>query len=308
MPIERVGDIDICYEALGDGTPLLLIMGLGTQMINWPDGLCERLAAHGFRVIRFDNRDAGLSSKLDHLGRPRLRELLVRSAMAMPMRAPYTLGDMAADAAGLLDALGIESAHVVGASMGGMIAQIMALEHPDRLRSLTSIMSHPGDLRSKLSVSPSVMRALLAPVPRATEAALAHQLAIMRMLAGPGYPFEEERARALLLRARERSFHPPGFVRQLAAIMVAPSRVRALRKVRAPTLVMHGTADPLVPPVGGRATARAIPGARLCWIQGMGHELPRGAWPELADAIAAHARAADGPGQADRAHSLLLNT
>lgn len=303
MPTARVGDIDICYEILGDGAPLLLIMGIGAQMINWPDGLCELLVGHGFRVIRFDNRDTGLSSKLDHMGRPRLRELLVRGATGMPMRAPYTLGDMAADAAGLLDALGIERAHVVGASMGGMIAQILALEHAGRVHSLTSLMSHPGDLRSKLSVKPAVMRAFLAPVPRDPEAAVAHQLAVLRTLSGPGHPFDEEHMRAVILRTRERSFHPPGFLRQLAAIMAAPSRVRVLRRVRAPTLVMHGTADPLVPPVGGRATARAIPGARLHWIQGMGHDLPRSAWPELADAIAAHARAAGGPGHTARARS-----
>jgi pimeloyl-ACP methyl ester carboxylesterase len=300
MPDARIGDIDIHYESMGEGPPLLLIMGLGMQMIAWPDELCDLLVEHGLRVIRFDNRDVGLSSKLDRLGKPPLRALVARGAMNLPIRAPYALADMARDAVGLLDALGIERAHVAGASMGGMIAQVMAIEHPRRVRSLTSLMSHPGDLRSKLA-KPAALRALLAPIPRVRAAAVAHTVEVLRALAGPGFPFEEPVVRALCERAQARSFHPPGFLRQLAAVVASPSRVSALRKLRTPTLVLHGTHDPLVPPVAARTTARVIPGARLHWIHGMGHGLPSGAWPELAAVIAGHAH------EADRRHTLAAH-
>lgn len=292
VPVTRVGEIEIYYESMGEGAPLLLVMGLGAQMIAWPEGLCRLLVEHGFRVIRFDNRDIGLSSKVDHLGKPRLRTLLARSAMNLPFRPPYTLDDMARDAVGLLDALDIPEAHVVGASMGGMIAQIMAISHPQRVRSLTSVMSHPGDLRSKL-VKPAILRALLAPIPREREAALAHQVALLRVMSSPGFAFDEVAVRGMFEQARARSFHPPGFLRQLAAVTAAPTRVPALRKLAIPTLVVHGTHDPLVPPVGARTTARVVPGARLHWVRGMGHDLPRGAWPELAHVIGGHAREAD---------------
>ena len=292
MPVTRVGEIEIYYESMGEGTPLLLVMGLGAQMIAWPEGLCRLFVEQGFRVIRFDNRDTGLSSKVDHLGRPKLRALLARGAMNLPFRPPYTLDDMARDAVGLLDALDLPSAHVVGASMGGMIAQIMAIGHGKRVRSLTSVMSHPGDLRSKL-VKPAILRALLAPIPREREAGLAHMVEIARAISSPGFAFDEVEARAMLELARSRSFHPPGFLRQLAAVTAAPTRVPGLRKLAVPTLVVHGTHDPLVSPAGARTTARVVPGARLHWVRGMGHDLPRGAWPELVSVIGEHARAAD---------------
>jgi pimeloyl-ACP methyl ester carboxylesterase len=277
---------------MGEGTPLVLIMGLGAQMIAWPEGLCRLFVEQGFRVIRFDNRDIGLSSKIDHLGKPRLRALLARGAMNLPIRPPYSLDDMARDTVGLLDALELPSAHVVGASMGGMIAQIMAISHPTRVRSLTSVMSHPGDLRSKL-VKPAILRAMLSPIPRERDAALAHQVALLRVMSSPGYPFDEAGARGMFEQARARSFHPPGFLRQLAAVTAAPTRVPALRKLTTPTLVVHGTHDPLVPPAGARTTARVVPDARLHWIRGMGHDLPRGAWPEIAAVIGGHALEAD---------------
>jgi pimeloyl-ACP methyl ester carboxylesterase len=292
VPVTRVGEIEICYESMGEGTPLLLIMGLGAQMLGWPEGLCRLLADQGFRVIRFDNRDTGLSSKVDHLGKPKLRALLARGAMNLPFRPPYTLDDMARDAVGLLDALDIPRAHVVGASMGGMIAQLMAILHPTRVRSLTSVMSHPGDLRSKL-VKPAILRALLAPIPHEREAAITHLVALVRVMSSPGFAFDEAAVREMFERARARSFHPPGFLRQLAAITAAPTRVPALRKLAVPTLVVHGTHDPLVPPAGARTTARVVPGARLHWIRGMGHDLPRGAWPELTRVITDHARDVD---------------
>jgi pimeloyl-ACP methyl ester carboxylesterase len=221
-----------------------------------------------------------------------MRALVARGAMNLPIRAPYTLGDMARDTVGLLDALEIEHAHVVGASMGGMIAQVMAIEHPARVRSLTSLMSHPGDLRSKLS-RPAALRALLAPIPHDPEVGLTHLVGVLRVLSSPGFPFDEAAVRALCERARARGFHPHGFLRQMAAVAAAPSRVAALRRLRAPTLVLHGTDDPLIPPVAARTTARVVPGARLHWVRGMGHDLPRGAWPEMAAVIAGHAQEAE---------------
>lgn len=293
MPLVRSNGIELFYESLGEdeGEPLVLIMGFGAQMTGWHDDFCQMLVAQGFRVIRFDNRDVGLSTKLDQLGRPRrLRSLIVPALFHLSSRVPYTLDDMAADTIGLLDALGIERAHVVGASMGGMIAQIMAIRYPHRLRTLTSIMSHPGNLSSRVG-NPAVVRALLAPVPREPKASLRHMVEIARLISGPGFPFDEAGVRRRLVRAWQRSLHPAGVARQLGAVSVAPSRVSALRAVRTPTLVIHGTHDPLVLPSGGRATARAIPGARLHWVQGMGHDMPRGAWPELVAAIADHVKA-----------------
>ncbi|GAB4522656.1 MAG: alpha/beta hydrolase [Haliangiales bacterium] len=296
MPHAKVGDIELCYEVRGElsseSPPLLLIMGLGAQMISWDDALCDLLVERGFTVIRFDNRDVGLSTKLDHLGRPRLRSMFWRGLINMPGGAPYSLNDMAADALGLLDALDISSAHVVGASMGGMIAQCMALDAPHRVRSLTSIMSHPGDTRSKIS-KPAAMRTLFTPLPRDRELAIARQVEILRLLSSPAYPFDAERARRLIERGRERSYHPPGFLRQMSAIVHAPNRIPALRKLRVPSLVMHGRNDILVPVIGGKSTARAIPGARLRIFDGMGHDLPRPLWPVLVDEIARHADSAD---------------
>ena len=289
MPRVEVNGIELCYESMGRGEPLLLIMGLGGQMIGWDDRLCEMLVTRGFRVIRFDNRDVGCSTRLDHLGAPRMEALVARGFLGMPLPVPYTLRDMTADTIGLLDALGIDSAHVVGASMGGMIAQLMAIEHPHRLRTMTSVMSHPSNWRSKV-VHPRVMRAMLAPPPRTDVEQVDRLIAIARLIHGSGFPFEEDHTRQYLARAFDRGTHIGGVMRQIGAIAAAENRTPALRRVRVPALVMHGTDDPLVPPACALATARAIPDARLCWIRGMGHSLPRGAWPQIVQALAGHTR------------------
>ncbi|MCG8418172.1 MAG: alpha/beta fold hydrolase [Proteobacteria bacterium] len=289
MPVAHVNGIDIYWESMGHGEPMLLIMGLGAQLVTWDDEFCARLAGRGFRVIRFDNRDVGLSSRLDHLRVASMRQLLLRAALGRPVRAPYSLRDMAADAVGLLDALDIARAHIVGASMGGMIAQIMAIEHPGRVRSLTSIMSHPGDPLSKLA-RPRALRAFTLPYPRTREEAIANYVATFRAIGSRGFAVDEDRLRRRAALAYDRSFYPRGLRRQFAAIAEAQSRVQALRSVRAPTMVLHGADDPLVPPRGGRATARAIPGARLRMIDGMGHDMPPDAWPLILDAIANVAR------------------
>lgn len=286
MPSIRANGITIHYDEIGEGEPALLVAGLGMQLVGWDDEFCVGLAARGFRVIRFDNRDVGLSSKLDHLPTVSMPVLFWQTLMGMATRPPYSLDDMAGDAVGLLDALGVASAHVIGVSMGGMIAQIMAIHAPDRLRSLTSIMSHPGDGASKVP-EPRALRVFLGPRSFTREQAIRRYIDAFRAigsrrLGGTDEAYLRRRAE----RAYDRSFHPQGVLRQTAAIAAAGNRTRALRRVRVPTLILHGSRDPLVPPRGGRATARAIPGARLRIIPGMGHDLPPGAWPMIIDAIA----------------------
>ena len=293
MPNATSNGIEICYETFGAATdaPLLLIMGLGAQMILWDEEFCSALAERGHFVIRFDNRDVGLSTKFEQLGAPNLVALMQEARSGGAVSAPYLLDDMADDAAGLLDALGIESAHVVGASMGGMIAQTLAFRHPRRVRSLVSIMSSTGnpDLPpAKPEAMAMLMRERATTRDEAIEAAVSGQ----RVMSGPGFPFDEERVRARSARAFDRCFHPEGLARQLAAIVASGSRVQALAGVRAPTLVIHGDADPLVPIEAGRDTASNVPGAELLVIEGMGHELPPRAWPRVVGAIADHAQKA----------------
>jgi pimeloyl-ACP methyl ester carboxylesterase len=294
MPRAEANGIEIEYESMGTGEPLLLVMGIGAQLVMWPDGFCRMLADRGFRVIRFDNRDVGLSSKLHDARAPALRTMLLRGIMGLRVEAPYTLSDMADDTAGLLDALDIDRAHVVGVSLGGMIAQTMAIVHPTRLRTLVSIMSHTGSFW-RAPASPRALRVLLSPPPRDAAEAGQRYLEFLRATGSRGFPIDESAARARAARAFERCTYPRGFIRQLAALVATGDRTAALRFVRTPTLVVHGTDDALIPPSGGKATARAIPGARLRLIQGMGHDLPEGAWPVLADAIAEHARQSRGP-------------
>jgi pimeloyl-ACP methyl ester carboxylesterase len=278
--------IAIEYETFGASTapPVLLIMGLGGQLIHWDEAFCRRLADFGRSVIRFDNRDVGLSTKLDDIDAPDTQQTVLARLEGRPLSAPYTLDDMADDAVRLLDWLGIAQAHVVGTSMGGMIAQCMAIRHPSRLRSLTSIMADAGE--------PGVPSAdaMIAFEPPATErdTYVAQFLRILRALGGPRFPLEAQGARQVALSAFRRGVHPAGFARQLAAIMSCGSRKEALRSVRVPTLVIHGGADPLVPRAGGVDTAQAIPNAKLHIIHGMGHELPPGAWPEIIEAIGVH--------------------
>lgn len=284
--IAPANGIEIAYQEMGDpaGEPLLLVMGLAMQMLGWDEGFCSLLAERGFRVVRFDNRDVGRSTKLVDAGVPRRFDMLAGRRST----AAYLIGDMARDAAGLMDHLGIESAHVVGASMGGMIAQTLAIEHPRRVRSLVSIMSTTG---SRWAGLPSfrAFAALMAKAPRSREEAVERAVRTFRVIGSPGFPFEEERVRDIAARSYDRGHHPPGAARQLHAIMASGDRTRGLRGVEAPTLVIHGRSDPLVRPSGGRATARAVPGAKLRLVDGMGHDLPEPLWGELADEIAANA-------------------
>ena len=293
MPTARSNGIELAYETLGDprDPALLLIMGLGAQLIDWPDEFCELLAGRGFRVIRFDNRDAGRSTILHDRGAPDLFALRGGDRS----QAPYLLADMAADTAGLLDALGVARAHVVGASLGGMIAQQLTADHPQRVASLCSIMSMTGDF-SVGRPTPQAAAILTRPPAGTREEAIANAIAGSRIIGSPGFPAAEEE---LLRRASakyDRAYHPLGTLRQYAAILASPDRTPALREVTVPALVVHGEADPLIDISGGRATAAAIPGAELLTFPGMGHDLPRELWPQLTGAIAANARRAAGEG------------
>jgi pimeloyl-ACP methyl ester carboxylesterase len=284
------GGITLCYERFGDpdAPPLVLVMGLGMQMIGWPDELCEEIAARGFHVVRFDNRDAGRSTHLRAVPPPTTWRILTRRFAP----GQYTLSDMAADTVGLLRALGLAPAHVVGASLGGMAAQMVAAEHPDAVRSLTSMMANTGHRlkgQPKLRVYPWLLR----PAPATREGYAERYADIFTAIGSPAYPPDRARLRADGERAFERGIDPRGTGRQLGAILASGNRARALRTIRTPTLVVHGTADPLVQPSGGRQTAKLIPGARLLMLEGMGHDLPPALWPQLVDAVVAHAEAAD---------------
>ncbi len=278
----RVGEVELAYETVGDPADpaVLLIMGLGAQLIYWPERLCELLAAAGHRVIRFDNRDCGRSTKLDGLGVPDIGAAL-RGAGVEP---PYRLEDMAADSVGLLDELGIGRAHVVGASLGGMIAQRVAIDHPERVLSLASIMSTTGD-RAVGRASPEASAVLM--TRPATERAeyVTGFLAARRVIGSHGALFDEEPIRELAERAYDRGFFPEGTARQLAAILASPDRTPELAGVTAPTVVIHGADDPLIGVSGGRATAAAIPGSELLVIEGMGHDLPRALLEQVAEAL-----------------------
>lgn len=287
--IARVGRLKLCYESFGDpgDEPLLLVMGLSSQMILWDDEFCERLAGRGFQVIRFDNRDVGRSTILHDADIPTQWQLMLRDRRA----AAYSLEDMAADAAGLLDHLDIDAAHVVGASMGGMIAQLLAIHHPARVRSLVSIMSTTGNRRVGRA-RPRVALRLLSRPSRDREGYIADHLATYRAIGSAGFDFEEEHKRRRAARCYDRGIHPAGGARQLAAVVTAADRTELLGRIEVPTTVIHGDADPLVDVSGGRATAAAIPGARLLVLPGMGHDLPRELWPRIIDAIVTNAAAA----------------
>lgn len=273
--------ITLEYEVDGGGEPLLLIEGLGMQLTGWPDEFVALLAACGFQVIRFDNRDIGLSTEFDW--EPPSQGRAVAATIARrPPRAGYLLGDMADDAAGLLDELEIPAAHVVGVSMGGMIAQSLAIAHPDKVRSLTSIMSNTGDATHG-KITPKLLPTL-ARLPRVTrDNAVERAVAIFELISGPHFDADEVRTRAEI--GLDRSFRPKGVARQSTAILASPDRTEALGAVTAPTLVMHGLLDPLVKPSGGIATSKAIAGSRLVMYPDMGHDLPRPRWAELVDEI-----------------------
>jgi pimeloyl-ACP methyl ester carboxylesterase len=288
--IARIGDVELCYETFGDrGDPaLLLVMGLATQMLGWRAAFCEELARRGFHVIRFDNRDVGRSTKFSSHRPPTVAQLLRRDASA----AAYTLADMADDGVGLLDCLGIGRAHVVGASMGGMIAQTIAFRHPDRALSLASIMSNTG-ARWSGQPSLSMYSVLLKRAPRDRDGFIEHHMRVFARIGSPGFPRDEDDLREMAGASFDRGHDPAAAGRQLAAILASGDRTEQLASIRVPTVVIHGTEDKLVAPSGGRATAKAIPGARLVTIEGMGHDLPRGAWPRIVDAIADNATRAD---------------
>ena len=288
--VARANGIELTYDTFGEATapPLVLIMGLASQMIAWDDEFCAALAARGFRVIRFDNRDVGLSTRLENLGMPNAAQLLMAHLAGQPTKAAYTLSDMARDVVGLLDALDIDAAHVVGASMGGAIAQTLAIEHPQRLLSLCSIMATSGN-PSLPPPTPEALQLLMTPTPTDQAGYCRRHVQVMKVLRGPGFPLDEARDLGRAEQNFARGVYPPGVARQMVAILASGSRKTALAGVRVPTLVIHGDADPLVPVECGIDVAETVPGAERLIIEGMGHALPITMWPRIVDAIAGHA-------------------
>ena len=283
MAQAQVNGITIEYQEQGSGDPLLLVMGLAGQLIDWPPELIDHLVAAGFRVVAFDNRDIGLSSEMS--GEGMARSAVVKAMLGRPVKAPYSIGDMAGDAVGLLDHLGIDRAHVVGMSMGGMISQEIAIGWPDRVLSLTSIMSHTGDRRhglAKPSLSWKLTR-LGDPDPADRQSVIENSMQIWRWISGPTY--DEAEARQRIEAGVDRSIRVQGTARQTAAIFASRDRTPLLAAVKCPTLVIHGMADPLVMPSGGRTTAKAVPGARLIEFPDMGHDLPLNRIPEMVEEI-----------------------
>ena len=278
----KVGDVELCYEPFGDPDrpTVLLVMGLGTQMIGWHADFCGELADRGFHVIRYDNRDVGRSTHLTDRPAPKTLEIITRRIR----RPPYLLADMADDGIGLLEALGIERAHVVGASMGGMIAQAMAANHPDRVLSLVSIMSSTGS-RWSGQPAPRILPVFLQKPASSKEDYQERLVKLFKLVGSPGFERDDDELREMAGVAWDRGIDPAGLARQLGAILASGDRVADLKRIRVPTLVIHGKSDRLVRPSGGRATARAIPGAKLDLIDGMGHDLPRGVWPRILDGI-----------------------
>jgi pimeloyl-ACP methyl ester carboxylesterase len=294
MPKAHANEISIEYGSFGaeGAAPILLIAGLGVQMIGWTVPFCEILAAKGFRVIRFDNRDVGLSTHFAEASVPAFAAVAGALARGEHPEIPYTLHDMAKDAVGLLDALGIEHAHIVGRSMGGMIAQLVASEYPGRTLSLTSIMSSSGN-PALPPATPEAMAVLTQRPPhpsRDEQGFLDHSVRAARLLSSPGFPFDEAAQRAQALAAAQRAYDPAGFSRQIAALVASGDRRAALNRITAPTLVVHGSADPLIPLAAGEDTAANVPGADLRVCAGMGHEIPPELYGFIAQAIADHAK------------------
>jgi pimeloyl-ACP methyl ester carboxylesterase len=288
VPRAKANGIELEYDTFGDraAKPLLLVAGLSQQLIGWDDDFCSQLADRGFHVIRFDNRDCGLSTWMEEAG-----PADVAAAFSGNAKPAYQLDDLADDAVGLLDALGIGAAHVVGASMGGFIAQLVALNHPDRVLSLTSIMSGPGG-HDEVAPKPEGAAVLMARPPATREERIEQAMSLHHALLGSRDPFDEAFERARATRAVDRAYYPAGIGRQLVAILAAKSRLERLKALRVPTLVIHGIDDVLVPIENGRLVAAAVPGARLVEFEGMGHDLPRRVWPQGLDAIEEIARQA----------------
>ncbi len=285
------GDIELAYDVFGDrGRPLVLIMGIGAQRVFWDDALCQHFVDAGFVVVRFDHRDIGESTRLD-APVPDPRRVLLRRMLDLHVDAPYTLSDMATDVAGLIEKLGLERAHVVGASLGGMVGQHLAIEHPDRVRSLTSIMSTPGGRR--YLPKPSALRALFMPAPRTREEAGVAIERLFTALGGPAWPVDAVRLRQIGELAHDRGPSPQGYLRHFAAVMGTYDRRPKLRTCTVPTLVIHGTHDPLFPLRAARDMVDMMPNATLLPISGMGHDLPPPVWHTLVTAIAHHAERAD---------------
>jgi len=280
------GGIELAYETFGDPADptLVLVMGLGMQMLAWDERFCEQLVLRGFHVVRFDNRDIGLSTKVGG-GMPNV----IAGAFGVTGSARYTLADMAADTAGLLDALGVDRAHVVGASLGGMIGQTLAARHPDRVASLCSMLSSPGGRRPSVMPRLSVLGTLLAKPPREREAYATHVAKVFRRVGSPDYEADLDELRERSLQMYDRGFYPVGTARQLMAAVVSGDRTAELRRIECPTLVIHGKADKLIPPSAGIAVAHTIRGARLELIEGMGHDLPKALWPRFTRSIADNA-------------------
>lgn len=288
-----VNGISITFEDKGprDAPVILLVMGLGGQLTLWPDEFVDALNARGFRTIRYDNRDVGLSTRFDAAGVPNLKWMFVKSLLRLPVRSAYTLADMAADGMALLDHLGIAQAHIVGVSMGGMISQHIAARYPDRILSLTSVMSTTGNPRLPRAQKEAMQVLTSRPMSGDPEDLIAYSVRAAKVIGSPGYPPDEERLQRRVRSDFERGWYPQGVARQMAAIVADGDRRPMLKSIGAPTLVIHGEGDPLVPLAGGRDTADNIPGARLLTIPGMGHDLPLGLVDTLADAIAGHAGA-----------------
>ena len=282
----QANNIQIEYDTFGHRSdePLLLVMGLGAQMIHWRDEFCQELADAGHFVVRFDNRDAGLSEKFGHAGVPNIPELMLLQAAGQPVAVPYSLDDMAADAFGVMDALDLESAHICGASMGGMIVQAMALNDPNRVRSLTSIMSTTGNPEVPPATD-EAMGALMSPVGTERDEVIERSVTIARIIGSPGFPEPEEELRTRSAQAFDRSFYPEGVARQMAAIMQQENRRPGLERLDLRALVIHGEDDPLVPIAGGEDTHKALRGSTLMRLKGMGHDLPQQLWHKIVDGI-----------------------
>ena len=278
--------LQITYDSFGNPTDpaMILIMGLGTQMIHWSDQFCQLLASNKFSVIRFDNRDIGKSTWLKDYPVPSLLDFIGNSLFSRKMNAPYLLDDMADDTLALMDVLKLDKAHLVGASMGGMIAQSIALKSPGRVSSLTSIMSTTGN-RSLPKAKKRVSVKLLKPGAKDIEQYVEQSLGIWKMLHGEHFTFDRERVESMIRDSRQRGFHPAGVARQLSAIIDSPDRTQGLQQLQVPSLIIHGDQDPLVPVECGIATAAAIPGATLKILEGMGHTLPIQLWPQIVEDI-----------------------
>ena len=294
MPKTTANGITIEYEDHGDpgNPPILLIMGFGAQLTLWPDEFVEALVERGFRVVRYDNRDVGLSHKFDGVKAPGPLKLMIMTRLGMKPSVPYSLADMADDGAGLLDALEIERAHIVGASMGGMIAQHFAAHHPGKAISLTSVFSTTGNRKLPNARKEAITALTKRPDSLEEDKLVDHGVYLARTIGSPGYPAPEDRLRERTRASVRRSVYPEGPLRHMAAIMADGDRRRMLAGLDLPTLVLHGEEDPLIPVAHGRETAASIPGAKLKTIPGWGHDLPLELVDELADAIAEHARSA----------------